>query len=139
MSIKIAKVKNAQSLNFENTCFKVQIKHPEHGWIPYHLAHYDTDNTINNEELLVLIGTNFKPYVPPTQKELDEVAAEEVRRTRDLRLRDQVDPILCSPERRRELGVKNLRRLLRYRKSLLNITNQAGFPHKTRWPKEVKG
>lgn len=134
MSLKITKVKNAQSLNFENTCFKVEIKHPEHGWIPYHLAYYDTDDTINNEELLVLIGTNFKPFVPLTQKELDEDAAWEVRRNRQDRLAE-MEQVTNNPLRWEELTDKQQEAYRTYRKALLNVSEQAGFPHKIKWPK----
>jgi len=53
----------------------VEINHPTHGWIPYTLDPADTDTTINNDELLELIGSDYAAYVPPTQASLDAIAA----------------------------------------------------------------
>ena len=33
--VTITEVRNAQSLNAENTMFEVDINHPDYGWIPY--------------------------------------------------------------------------------------------------------
>ena len=43
--VTITEVRNAQSLNAENTAFDVEINHPEFGWIPYSLQPDDIDNT----------------------------------------------------------------------------------------------
>jgi len=74
--VTITEVRNAQSLNAENTAFEVEINHPEFDWIPYHLSPDDTDMTVDNSVLLGLIGSDFEAYVAPTQEELDaELAA----------------------------------------------------------------
>ena len=75
MSIQITEVRNAKSMNASNTSIDVEINHPEHGWIPYLLTDYDTDTTINNDELLELIGSDYAAYVAPTQASLDAIAA----------------------------------------------------------------
>ena len=70
MSITITQIRNAVSMNAANTSIDVEINHPEFGWIPYLLTDYDTDTTINNDEVMALIGTDFAAYVAPTSEEL---------------------------------------------------------------------
>jgi hypothetical protein len=79
MNIQITEVRNAQSMNAANTSIDLEINHPEYGWIPYLLTDYDTDMTINNDELLELIGSDYAAYVPPTQEELDAALAASIR------------------------------------------------------------
>jgi len=83
MTITITEVRNAQSLNAENTAFDVEINHPQYGWIPYTLSPDDTDMTVDNSVLLGLIGSDYAAYVAPTQAELDAIAADDVRAYRD--------------------------------------------------------
>ena len=45
--VTITEVRNAQSLNAENTRFEVEINHPEYDWIPYALDPDDTDMTVD--------------------------------------------------------------------------------------------
>ena len=59
MSITITEIRNAISTNDDNTEFHLEINHPEYGWIDYILHTDDTDNTIDNAELLKLIGDNY--------------------------------------------------------------------------------
>lgn len=60
--IEITEVRNAVSLRQDNSVMDVEINHPTFGWIPYTINHADTDKTINNEELLELIGDDYQPY-----------------------------------------------------------------------------
>ena len=83
MSIKITEVRNARSINAANTSIDLEINHPVYGWIPYLLTDYDTDMTINNDELLELIGSDYAAYVPPTQEELDAALAASIRGQRN--------------------------------------------------------
>jgi hypothetical protein len=83
MNIQITEVRNAQSMNAANTSIDLEINHPEYGWIPYLLTDYDTDMTINNDELLELIGSDYAAYVPPTQEELDAALAASIRGQRN--------------------------------------------------------
>ena len=68
MSIVITEVRNARSMNEANTMMEVEINHPKYGWIPYLLTDFDPDNTINNDDLLSLIGDDYAPYVPPSSE-----------------------------------------------------------------------
>ena len=134
MSITITEVRNARSMNETNTIMDVEINHPEYGWIPYLLTDYDTDTTIDNDAVMALIGTNFTAYVPPTQEELDAKAAAAVREERSHILRTEVDPIVSNPLRWADMTTAEQNAWSQYRTELLNITDQAGFPHSVTWP-----
>lgn len=112
----------------------VEINHPTYGWIPYTLDTSDTDNTVNNTDLLSLIGTDFTPYVAPTQAELDAETAQEMRWERDRRLVKEVDPIVTNPLRWADLTAEKQTEWSTYRTDLLNVPQQAGFPNTITWP-----
>lgn len=132
--VTITEIRNAKSLNAENTWFDVEINHPEHGWIPYALDPDDTDQTVNNNDLLALIGSNFEAYIPPTQEELDAEAAAAVRGHRNWLLQNQVDPIVSNPLRWADMTTEEQNAWSTYRTALLDITDQAGFPYSVTWP-----
>jgi hypothetical protein len=134
MSITITEVRNARSMNVANTSIDVEINHPEYGWIPYLLTDYDTDMTINNDELLELIGSDYAAYVPPTQEELDAALAASIRGQRNSLLRTEVDPLVTNPLRWAELTEAQQAAWTQYRRDLLDITAQAGFPTDITWP-----
>ena len=133
-TITITEVRNAQSLNAENTWFDVEINHPEFDWIPYHLSPDDTDTTVDNKVLLELIGTDFEAYVAPTQEELDAELAAGLRGQRDQKLSEEVDPLVTNPLRWGELTDAKQAEWTQYRTDLLNIPDQSGFPNDITWP-----
>ena len=134
MSITITQVRNAASLQSDNLRMDVEINHPDHGWIPYTVDPADTDTTIDNDEVMALIGTNFTAYVAPTQAELDAAAAAQVRMERDNILATVVDPIVSNPLRWADMTVEKQAEWAAYRTALLDITGQAGFPTDITWP-----
>ena len=133
-TVNITEVRNAQSLNAENTRFDVEINHPDFGWISYTLDPSDTDQTVNNDDLLALIGSTFTAYVAPTQAELDAQAEASVRGHRDYLLETEVDPIVSNPLRWADMTTEEQQAWSTYRTALLDITDQAGFPHSVTWP-----
>jgi len=133
-TIIITQVRNAQSLNAENTMFDVDINHPEHGWIPYGLHPDDTDMTVDNSVLLELIGSDFEAYVAPTQVELDAELSSNLRSERDYKLVEEVDPIVTNPLRWAELTDAKQAEWTQYRTDLLNLPDQSGFPNSITWP-----
>jgi hypothetical protein len=133
-TITITEVRNAQSLNAENTWFDVEINHPEHGWIPYTLSPDDTDMTVDNSVLLTLIGSDYAAYVAPTQAELDAELAVSLRAQRDDKLVNEVDPIVTNPLRWAELTDAKQAEWTQYRTDLLNLPEQSGFPNDITWP-----
>jgi len=124
----ITEVRNAQSLNAENTLFDVEINHPEFGWIPYGLNPDDTDNTVDNSVLLTLIGSDYAAYLAPTQAEIDDGNALGVRTLRDSILTELVDPIVTNPMRWNDLTEAKQADWTQFRTDLLNIPSQEGFP-----------
>ena len=132
--ITITEVRNAQSLNAENTWFDVEINHPEFGWIPYGLNPDDTDMTVDNSVLLGLIGSDYAAYVAPTQAELDAELAANLRGQRDDKLVEEVDPLVTNPLRWAELTDAKQAEWTQYRTDLLNLSAQAGFPNTVTWP-----
>ena len=132
--VTITEVRNAQSLNPENTMFYVQINHPTYGWIPYTLNPNDTDMTIDNSVLLQLIGTDYEAYVAPTQAELDAELAARIRLERDSKLALEVDPIVSNSLRWNELSEAKQTEWSQYRTDLLNVPQQSGFPNTVEFP-----
>ena len=133
-TVTITEVRNAQSLNAENTAFEVEINHPEFDWIPYHLNPDDTDMTVDNSVLLGLIGSDYAAYVAPTQAELDAELAVERRAERDQKLFKEVDLIVTNPLRWAELTDAKQAEWTQYRTDLLNLPEQSGFPNNITWP-----
>ena len=136
MSITITEVRNAASLQADNTRMDVEINHPDYKWIPYTLDPSDTDMTINNDEVMALIGTNFAAYVAPTQAELDAEAAANIRAERDNILATVVDPLVSNNLRWADLTSDKQAEWSQYRTDLLNVPQQAGFPNSITWPTE---
>ena len=115
-----------------------EIEHPQYGWIPYTLDPSDTDETIDNDALLSAMTENadVAAYVAPTQEELDANASSDIRGRRNKILSTEVDPIVSNPLRWADLTTAEQNAWAQYRTDLLNITDQAGFPHNVTWPTE---
>ena len=122
MPILITEVRNAASLQSDNACMDVEINHPDYGWIPYTLDTSDTDMTINNDEVMALIGTDFAAYVAPTQAELDADVAANIRRKRDNILATVVDPLVSNPLRWADLTSDKQSQWSQYRQALVERT-----------------
>jgi hypothetical protein len=73
-------------------------------------------------------------YVPPTQEELDTATAKAVRAERDYRLASEVDPIVSNPLRWADLTAEKQAEWAAYRRALLDVTAQSGFPNSVVWP-----
>ena len=138
MTITITEVRNAASLQSDNLRMEVEINHPDYGWIPYGLDPADTDMTINNDDVMALIGTDFAAYVAPTQEELDAALAAEVRADRDGRL-TEVDAIAGNALRWAALDAETQAAWATYRQALLDVPQQDGFPNDITWPTEPEG
>ena len=136
MSITIAEVRNAQSLQSDNQRMDVEINHPTYGWIPYHLDPSDTDATVDNAAILALVGDDFGAYVAPTQAELDAALAAQVRAERDSLL-VVVDAVVSNPLRWASLSSDKQNEWSTYRQDLLDVPQQSGFPSTVTWPPVV--
>ena len=131
MSIEITEVRNAQAMNPENTQFDLEINHPDYGWIPYSLTPWDTDMTVDNTALLSLIGTDFAPF---SQADHDVRIGSFVRDQRDVKLKQEVDPVVSNPLRWADLSEQEQTEVATYRTALLDVPQQSGFPHNVTWP-----
>jgi hypothetical protein len=129
--VAITEIRNARSMNAENTHFDLEINHPDYGWIPYALTPWDTDNTINNTELLALIGSD---YVGFSQADEDARQADFSRYQRNQLLENEVDPVVTNPLRWADLTTEKQNEWTQYRTDLLNVPQQAGFPNTINWP-----
>ena len=134
MSITITEVRNAKSLQADNARMDVEINHPDYGWIPYTLNPADTDTTINNDAILVLISTDFVAYVAPTAAEIATALAVTERSKRDRILTTVVDPIAGNSLRWAALTSEQRTAWATYRTALLDVPAQAGFPNSITWP-----
>lgn len=135
MSITITEVRNAASLQSDNLRMNVEINHPQHGWLPYTVDPADTDTTIDNNEVMALIGSNFAAYIAPTQAELDAKLADDVRSGRDYKLLT-VDQMVSNHLRWADLNADQQAAWSQYRTDLLDVPQQAGFPNTVTWPQE---
>jgi len=128
--------RNAKYIDESSVLIDCEIEHPVYGWIPYTIDPADTDMTIDNSVLLAAIheAGDVEPYVPPTQEELDAEAAKQARAARNRILSKQVDPIVTNPLRWAEMTAEQQRAWTDYRRALLDITDQSGFPTDIAWP-----
>lgn len=127
-------VRNAKYIDDTGTRIDCEVRHARYGWVPYTIDPSDTDTTVDNNMLIQKLGDNIAPYVPPTQEELDELASIQVRFMRDIRLRNDVDPVVSNPLRWEALTAEQQDHWRTYRNALLNITDQDGYPHNVVWP-----
>lgn len=97
------------------------------------------------ERTEVNLETGEVRVVPLTADEVAEIEArqaewmsvEEPRRCREKRnalLATQVDPVVSNPLRWGDLSEEQQQAWATYRRALLDITTQAGFPHEVTWP-----
>ena len=126
MNIEITQFRNAVSIKADNTRIDVEINHPSYGWIPYTLDMSDTDMTINNNDLLSLIGADFAAYVAPTADETNAALAADVRADRNARL--------AASDWMASQDVTMSDDWRTYRQALRDLPAQAGFPTSVTWP-----
>lgn len=134
MSTVITEYRNAISYATDNSRMDVEINHPELGWVSYMMDASVTAPDIDHAALRSLIGSDFTPYVAPTQAEIDAETGRSVRRERDRRLASEVDPIVTNPLRWSDLTTEKQNEWTQYRTDLLNVPQQAGFPNTINWP-----
>lgn len=126
--------RNAKRL--ANGWIDCEIEHETFGWIPFTCDPNDTGALLDVAALHATMDADPETaaYVPPTQEELDAAQAQNVREQRDFLLTTQVDPIVSNPLRWGDLSEEQQQAWATYRRALLDITTQAGFPHEVTWP-----
>jgi hypothetical protein len=126
--------RNAQRL--ANGWIDCEIEHETHGWIPFTCNPNDTGAQFDVAALHAQMDADSATavYVSPTQAELDAAVADAVRAERDYKLASEVDPIVSNPLRWADLTAEKQAEWAAYRRALLDITAQTGFPHNIIWP-----
>ncbi len=126
--------RNAQRL--ANGWIDCEIEHETFGWIPFTCSPNDTGAQFDVAALHAQMDADpaTEAYVPPTQEELDAAAAAAVRADRDYKLASEVDPIVTNPLRWSDLTAEKQAEWATYRRALLDIAAQSGFPNSVVWP-----
>ena len=112
-----------------------EINLPDYGWGPYTLDPTDTDEMVNNDDLLAAMEAagDVEAYVPPTQAELDAALSKRLRWKRD-GLLTEIDAFVGNPLRWGSLDADAQAAWAVYRQELLDVPQQAGFPNDTVQP-----
>lgn len=118
----------------ENGWIDCEINHPEYGWIPFTCNPNDKGAAFDVELLYNQMKEIAAPYAPPSQEQLDAIAAKNVRLERNSRLKYEVDPIAGNALRWAALTTEQQQTWADYRQALLDVPQQPGFPHDVAWP-----
>lgn len=136
MNIEINEFRNAQYL--VDGRINCDINHPVYGWIQFTADREDTGALFDVVEFFdrMVASGQVAPYVPPSQEEIDAQAANAARVFRNELLMYVVDPLVTNPLRWADLAPEKQAEWTAYRRALLDITEQAGFPHNVTWPEQ---
>jgi hypothetical protein len=128
------KYRNAKRIS--NNRIDCEIDHPVYGWIPFTCDPMDVGAEFNVLELHAQMDADpdTAAYVPPTQEELDACAAAAIRAQRDRILVTVVDPIVSNQFRWDDLTAEQKQAWTDYRRALLDVPQQDGFPQNVVWP-----
>ena len=112
----------------ENGWIDCEIEHPQYGWIPFTCDPNDAGAQLDTAALFAEMQPHAAAYIPPTQEQLDAMAAEAVRAERDrLLAASDWTQLPDVPEAIRAVWAA-------YRQALRDIPQQEGFPHSVVWP-----
>jgi hypothetical protein len=113
-----------------------EIEHPTYGWIPFTCDPNDAGAQFDAAALHAQMDADpaTAAYVPPSQAELDAEAAAIVRVERNRLLTALVDPLVSNPLRWASMSAEKQGEWTAYRQALLDVPQQAGFPHNVVWP-----
>ena len=133
--IKITEYKNAIYIDKLNEVIDCEINHPDFGWIPYTLVvdGVEEESSVDKKALLNLMKKN-NDIAPVDLVALNNKNEQLVRFQRDSILKDEIDPLVANPLRWSDLTVEQQQQIKTYRRELLDITNQKGFPTDVIWP-----
>lgn len=127
-------------MNYRNAKFcsdgiriNCEIEHPVHGWIPFTCDPSDDGALFDVQELHQQMIDDGE-VVSVTQAEIDAEVAQKVRMERDRRLAAEVDPLVTNPLRWADLSMEQQEAWADYRRALLDVPQQPGFPHEVDWP-----
>ena len=126
--------RNAKRL--ANGWIDCEIEHPNFGWIPFTCDPSDTGAQFDAAALHAQMDADpaTAPYVPPTQEEILAAAAFRAKAKRADLLAQNVDPYVMNALRWADLSAEQQGEIAAYRRALLDITDQSGFPLEIVWP-----
>jgi hypothetical protein len=126
--------RNAKRL--ENGWIDCEIKHDTLGWVPFTCDPSDTGALFDVAELHAQMDAdpNTSPYEPPTQEDVLADATAQARKKRAELLAKNVDSYVMNALRWADLSAEQQGDIAAYRRALLDITDQSGFPLEVVWP-----
>jgi hypothetical protein len=117
----------------DNIRINCEIEHPIYGWIPFTCNPADTGAQFDVQELHQrMIDDN--EVATMSQIEIDTEIGDEVRMIREGLLVSEVDPLVTNPLRWAEIATEQQEAWAAYRRALLDVPQQPGFPHQVVWP-----
>jgi hypothetical protein len=125
-------------MNFRNAKYNefgtidCEVEHPKYGWIPFTASPHDTVQ--QGVDIFEQAKDVAEEYTPPPQEVLDAIAEEEVRSQRNILLKEVVDPVVSNTLRWASMSAEEQQAWADYRQALLDVPQQAGFPHNVTWP-----
>lgn len=119
-----------------NGCIDCEIEHETHGWIPFTCDPNDTGALLDVATLHATMDADpaTAAYVPPSEAEVLADASAEARARRASLLAQYVDAFVMNQLRWADLTAEQQAQIATYRRALLDITDQAGFPTSITWP-----
>lgn len=120
----------------------------EHGFFHPDRGYWQTISTPSDEMLAThpdgTIEVPLRPsalytwggsdWIPPSQEIIDARLSIEVRAQRDYILATEVDPLVSNPFRWADLTPDQQQEWADYRRALLDVPQQSGFPTAVAWP-----
>lgn len=116
-----------------------EIEHPVYGWIPFTCSPNDYSKYFDIFSLYNKMNSDpelkFIKIIEPTKDEKRIMLEKQVRIKRNMLLEQYVDPIICNPLRWNDMNELEQNKYIEYRRKLLDISLQDGFPYDIIWPK----
>ena len=120
----------------------------EHGFFHPSVGYWQTNDTPVQEVIdsypVGTVEVSLQPaafytfdgnsWIPPSQEIIDARLAIEVRAQRDYILATEVDPLVSNPFRWADLTPDQQQEWADYRRALLDVPQQSGFPTAVAWP-----
>lgn len=120
-------IKEAQENKFGD--IDVMLNHPEFGWIPFTASPDDSEEL--GREVYELAKVQEYAEYQPSYEEKDAEA-----RVKRARLLQEIDKVASNPLRWESVSGELKEEIKNYRKSLLDITDQPGYPFDFTYPEK---
>lgn len=117
----------------DRTFIKCEIEETEQGWVPrtlYPSYIPSQEDPVGLFEQMVEDGE----VAEMTEEEIDVEVSNKVRLQRDSKLQVEVDPWVNNPFRWDDSSFEKQQEWINYRRDLLNLPEQEGWPHEIVWP-----